>query len=250
MGRCATIGMLLAAAACAAMAAACGGGDFKGGDGGTDTDTDSDSDTGVVDTDSDSDTDGPDGGGDTDTSLAGPGEPCWKASFGASHPNFGLPDCIAGYVCIGDDTGAWCTETCDATGDIDTSDGPFGGWCCAEFSNPCDPWRFWMPAQLSALCVPRAAGAAESCVEGGTWPSSAVRPHLLGDDARQRDRVPAERRYALLHVSLRSNRRAVRVDVCSGDRRCFFRRLLQAVGRDQHVHAGGPRPVPLESSFA
>jgi hypothetical protein len=170
------IRLLLAVAACAALAAACGGDDFKGGDGGTDSDTDTD--TGIVDTDADTDTDTgtdePDGG-DTDTSEAGPGEPCWKDSFGESHPNFGLPDCIAGYVCVGDATGAWCSETCDATGDIDTSDGPFGGWCCAEFSNPCNPWRFWMPSPLSALCVPRDAAAAESCVESGTWPSSAVR---------------------------------------------------------------------------
>jgi hypothetical protein len=181
MGRCAMIGIPLAAAACAVIATTCGGDDFDAGDGGTDTGTDTD--TGIVDIDSDADTDTdePDGG-DTDPSEAGPGEPCWKDSFGPSHPNSGLPDCIAGYVCIGDDTGAWCTETCDATGDIDSSDGPFGGWCCAEFSNPCDPVRFWMPAQLSALCVPREAGSAEVCAQDATWPSSDVRCAPVCDD--------------------------------------------------------------------
>lgn len=183
MGRYETIFALLALWLGAALADGCGGDEFEGGDGGTDSDTDSD--TGIVDadTDSDTDTDAPDGG-DTDTSEAGPGEPCWKDSFGPTHPNAGLPDCVTGYVCVGDATGAWCSEPCDVTGDIDSSDGPFGGWCCAEFSDPCDPYLFWMPAELSEMCVPRSALPTGACTNGGTWPSGAERcaPVCDGED--------------------------------------------------------------------
>jgi len=166
-------GFLALAWLAAALAAGCGGDDFQAGDSGIgDTDTDTDSDTGSdagtdsdVDTDTDSDT-------DADTDEAGPAEPCWKESFGDDHPNVGLPDCEAGYVCLGDATGAWCTEACDETGEVDSSTSPFNGWCCAEFSDPCDPSLFWMPEQLDVMCVPRTALAAEPCTQEGVWPPS------------------------------------------------------------------------------
>jgi hypothetical protein len=173
MGRDARFLALFALAA--AVAAGCGDDEFQAGDGGTaDTDTDADTDA-DTDTDTDTDTDAPDGGEDTDTSEGGPGEPCWKEAFGDDHPNAGLPDCEEGWVCIGDATGAWCTETCDVPGDINSSAGPLEGWCCAEFSDPCDPWWFWMPAELSARCVPRIAAPGEPCSQDDIWPSSAER---------------------------------------------------------------------------
>jgi hypothetical protein len=137
-------------------------------------------DSGVVDTEteteseSESETEAPDAG-DTDQGEAAPGEPCWKASFGDDHPNAGLPNCGAGYVCVGDSNYAFCSETCDATGDIDASGGAFDGWCCGEFSNPCDPVLFWLPVELSHMCIPRTAALAETCVEQGAWPSTDVR---------------------------------------------------------------------------
>ena len=116
-----------------AVAAGCGGDDFEARDGGSDGDTDTDADTDAdtdtdTDTDVDSDTDtDSDTDSDTDPGEAGPGEPCWKYSFGDDHPNVGLPDCEGGYVCIGDDVYAWCTETCDENCDIDSSSAPFTG---------------------------------------------------------------------------------------------------------------------------
>jgi len=164
----------LALLALAAPLAGCGDGDSNfdpadaGGDSGavdteTEPDTETESETEVLDA------------GDTDSGEAGPGEPCWKESFGDDHPNAGLPNCGAGYVCVGDSNYAFCSETCDATGDIADSGGPFSGFCCGDFSNPCDPIRFWLPSELSYMCVPRTASLAEPCVEQGTWPSSDVR---------------------------------------------------------------------------
>jgi hypothetical protein len=166
---------VLAAAVLAAASAGCDDKsyDVDSGDGGTDT-----GDTETTDTETDTGTDtGTEiaDAGDTDPGVAAPGEPCWKESFGDSHPNAGLPDCGPGYVCVGDATGAWCSEICDETGAVDASGGAFDGWCCGEFSNPCEPWHFWVPTQLAKLCIPRTAGLNETCVETGTWPSSDVR---------------------------------------------------------------------------
>jgi len=137
-------------------------------DSGPDTDTDSDSDS-----DSDTQDAAPDSG-DTDTTPTGQlGEPCWNDHFEESHPNYGYPDCVAGAVCIGDADGAWCTETCSMTGDIETS-GPLADWCCGEMSNPCDPVRFWLPEPLSRMCIPRSADLASPCENGETWPSTAL----------------------------------------------------------------------------
>lgn len=173
----------LAALVLAAATAACGGSNYDVGPHDGDPGTD---DTETVDTETDTGTDtGTEvaDAGDTDPGEAAPGEPCWKEALGDSHPNAGLPDCGVGYVCVGDDTGAWCSETCGATGDVDTSGGAFDGWCCGEFSNPCDPWRFWVPSPISRLCIPRTAGLAEPCVETGSWPSSDVRcaPRCSGE---------------------------------------------------------------------
>jgi hypothetical protein len=163
--------------ALAASIAGCGANErfvFDGGPDGGDTDTIDTETESESETETQTETEAVDAG-DTDPGEAGPGEPCWKESFGASHPNAGLPNCGLGYVCIGDATGAWCSETCGETGDIDTSAGPFDGWCCGEFSNPCDPALFWVPTELSPFCVPRTAGLVEACTNGGTWPSTDVR---------------------------------------------------------------------------
>jgi hypothetical protein len=163
---------LLAALALAAATGACGDEGFDAGDAGADSGADGDAAADAdSDVDSDADTDA-DSDSDTDSDAAGPGEPCWKDTFDDEHPNAGLPDCEPGYVCIGDDTGAWCTETCDVTGDVNSSVGPFADWCCAQFSDPCDPWRFWMPEPLSALCIPRDVAPAQPCILEGTFPAA------------------------------------------------------------------------------
>ena len=164
--------------ALAAAAVACSSGTDFAYDGGTDTGDTETVDTGTgseTETETDTGTGTEIDTNDTTPDEAAPGQPCWKDSFGPAHPNAGLPDCGDGYTCVGNETGAWCSQTCDATGDIDAEAGPFESWCCGEFSNPCDPIRFWLPAELSSLCVPRTAGLAEACAEEGTWPSSDVR---------------------------------------------------------------------------
>jgi hypothetical protein len=169
----------------AAAFAACGGDDdgFSAADAGHDA--------GTVDTETESETESESATesesetvdtSDTESQLAGPGEPCWKESYGDEHPNAGLPDCQTGYVCVGDATCAYCSETCDETGAVDETGGPFDGWCCGEMSNPCDPIRFWFPSELSALCVPRTAALGEECVESGTFPSADVRCAPLCSD--------------------------------------------------------------------
>ncbi len=138
-------------------------------DAGPDLDADTDADT---DTDADADTDS---NSDTDTDPTGQlGEPCWNDHYADDHPNAGYPDCVQGYSCIGDSEGAWCTETCPMTGDINADD-PLKDWCCGEMSNPCDPVRFWLPESLSWMCVPRSASLADPCENGDSWPSEALR---------------------------------------------------------------------------
>ncbi len=151
--------------------AGCGGDSnliFKdaGNDGGDDASTDTDADT---DTDTDTDSDS-----DTDPGNPGAlGEACWNESFTNVHPNFGLPGCESGLVCIGNDVEAWCTTTCGITGEINTAAGVQNNWCCGEFVDVCDPMRFWVPTTMSVKCIPQTAQLSQSCDTSTTWPSSA-----------------------------------------------------------------------------
>ena len=137
-----------------------------GNDGGDDASTDTDADT-DADTDTDSDS-------DTDPGNPGAlGEACWNESFTNVHPNFGLPGCESGLVCIGNDVEAWCTTTCGITGEINTEAGVQNDWCCGEFVDVCDPMRFWVPTTMSVKCIPATAQLGQSCDTSTTWPSSA-----------------------------------------------------------------------------
>ena len=106
---------------------------------------------------------------DSETTTVVPGnlgDRCWIPVLSPSHPNAGLPDCASGLTCIGDSDEAWCTATCETTGDLSSTDGT-AGWCCGEVGNPCAPTRYYMPLSMDINCAPRSLNLGEPCQAAG-----------------------------------------------------------------------------------
>ena len=107
-----------------------------------------------------------DSGSESEATPGELGDPCWKAVFGSSHPNAGLPDCADSLICVGDSDEAWCSSTCAATGAV-SSEPPIEGWCCGEIGSACNPSRYYLPESMASNCVPRVLSLGDACTNGG-----------------------------------------------------------------------------------
>lgn len=109
---------------------------------------------------------------DTDPPPVGPGEPCYTNTWPPYHPNFGLPGCQQGLICIGNENMAVCTETCASEGSVNDTPGGLMGWCCGSPFEPCSGKNYWLPKELSSFCVPRTAKLGQECDRSTEWTGS------------------------------------------------------------------------------